>query len=38
VDPDDEDRPIPMLMFGIEIDPNDDDYQKWYRRFINNPG
>ncbi len=27
VDPDGEDRPIPLLMSGIEIDPNADDYQ-----------
>ncbi len=28
VDPDDEGRPIPMLISGIEIDPNADDYHK----------
>ncbi len=27
-----------MLMSGIEIDPNADDNQKWYRRFISTPG
>ena len=28
------DKPIPILMSGIEIDPELDEYQPWYRRFI----
>ena len=32
------DVPIPMLMTGIEIDPNSDEFQKWYRRFKSMPG
>ena len=32
-----EDKPIPMLMSGIEIDPESDEYQEWYRRFIGTP-
>jgi hypothetical protein len=27
------DVPIPMLMTGVEIDPNADEFQKWYRLF-----
>ncbi len=38
MDPDGEDRHIPTLMSGIEIDPNAGDYQKWYQRFIITPG
>ncbi len=38
VDADGEDRPILMLMAGIEINPNADYYQKWYWRFKSNPG
>ncbi len=32
------DIPIPMLMTGVEIDPNADEFQKWYRRFKSMPG
>ena len=29
-----EDKPILMLMSRIEIDPESDEYQNWYHRFI----
>ena len=32
------DIPIPMLMTEVEIDPNADEFQKWYRRFKSMPG
>jgi hypothetical protein len=28
-----DDVPILMLMTGVEINPNSEEYQKWYRRF-----
>jgi hypothetical protein len=27
-----------MLMTGVEINPNSEEYQKWYRRFTLLPG
>jgi hypothetical protein len=33
-----DDIPMPMLMTGVEIDLNADEFQKWYQHFKSMPG